>query len=50
MTFYIDYIDMWPLTLSTSDGSHVASMTPSFWFQSDFNFSNEAKLHIFNLS
>ena len=34
----------WPLTLSTSEGSNVSSMT-QVWFQSDFNFSNEAKFH-----
>ena len=42
-------LDIWPLTLLTSEGSHVASISQD-WFQSDFNFSNEAKLHIFSLS
>ena len=39
------YLNMWHLTLSTSEGSHVASMT-HVWFKSNFNFSSKAKFYI----
>ena len=42
--------DLWPWYVTFDlQGSHVASMT-QIWLQSDLNFLNEAKFHIFRLS